>query len=94
MLKADGFDTRRGVQYHGGPDSPDIVGLPGIHVEVKRVENLNIHNAMDQSRSECGVFEMPIVAHRRNRKPWLVTMDYADWMKMYKSWLEVHDEGR
>lgn len=92
LLKEDGFDARRGVQYHGGPDSPDVIGLPGIHVEVKRVERLNIHSAMDQSRNESGDDEMPIVAHRKNRTPWLVTMDYKDWIKMYRSWIKEECE--
>ena len=30
-LREYGYDARRGVQFHGGPDSPDVVGLPGIH---------------------------------------------------------------
>ena len=40
FFKPYGYETRRGVQYHGGPDSPDVVGLPDMHIEVKRVEAL------------------------------------------------------
>ena len=38
LLRSYGYDTHRGQQYHGGKDSPDVVGLPGIHIEVKRTE--------------------------------------------------------
>ncbi len=49
-----GCPVRRGQQYKGTPDSPDVVGLPGIHVEVKRVEKLNIEVAMAQAKADCG----------------------------------------
>jgi Holliday junction resolvase len=39
LLRANGFHAaRRGVQYQGGADSPDVIGLPGFHNEVKRTE--------------------------------------------------------
>lgn len=81
-----GRDTRRGVQYHGGPDSPDVVGLPGIHIEVKRVETLNIDKAMQQAikdsvRDESGA--IPAVFHRKNREQWKVTLLLDDFMKLY-----------
>lgn len=79
-----GFDAHRGTQYKGGFDSPDVVGLPGIHQEVKRVEKLNIHEAMKQAIRDSEGKAVPIVAHRRNREEWLVTMRATDWMKMYK----------
>ena len=27
-LRLYGYDARRGQQYHGGADSPDVIGLP------------------------------------------------------------------
>lgn len=36
VLRKLGFtDAHRGVQYAGGKDSPDVVGIPGVHHEVK-----------------------------------------------------------
>lgn len=66
-------------------EMPDLSGLPGIHIEVKRVEKLNVGEAMEQSirdseRMNDGV---PALFHRRNRKPWLVTMRLDDWIKIY-----------
>lgn len=79
VLRQLGFTAaRRGVQYQGGPDSPDVVGIPGVHVEVKRVERLNIDAAMAQARADAGPSQVPIVMHRRNRGVWMVTVDIAN----------------
>lgn len=96
VLKSYGYNASRGVQYHGGPDSPDVVGLPGIHIECKRVERLNIDDAMEQSISDCGDTEFAAVFHRKNRRQWLVTMPLEDWMNLYElaqASLEQSDSG-
>ena len=86
LLKTYGYDTRRGVQYSGINGDADVVGLPGIHLEVKRVEKLNIDNAMDQSIRDARYGEKPTVVHRKNGKQWLVTMPLIDWMEIYQKW--------
>lgn len=64
--------AHRGRQYHGGPESPDVVvDLPGLHFEVKRCEKLSLYRAMDQADDECGPDSIPVVAHRRNNEEWL-----------------------
>lgn len=65
---------------------PDLVGLPGIHIECKRVEKLNVPEAMRQAIRDSERFRdgMPVLFHRRNRQPWLVTMRLDDWMKVYR----------
>lgn len=88
VLRQYGFDCRRGMQYKGGPDSPDVVGLPYIHIECKRVEKLNIYDAIDQSRRDSGEIDLPTVMHRRNNCDWLVTMRLEDWMKCYQQYYE------
>ena len=83
-LASYGFPTRRGQQYRGGGDSPDVVGLPGIHIECKRVEHLNIEKAMAQSRRDAeGTEDIPVVMHRKNREGWKVTMDLNEFMNLY-----------
>lgn len=78
-----GVASRRGVQYQGGADSPDVVlSISGVHVEVKRVEKLNIHDAVDQSANDAPPDAVPIVMHRRNRKPWLITLRADDLMSL------------
>ena len=79
-------EARRGVQYKGSPDSPDIVGaLDGVHIEVKRVEHLRLYDAMAQSIRDAGE-ELPLVAHRKNGERWLVTVTFPDFMKLYEGW--------
>jgi len=72
-IKANGFDARRGQQFSGSPDSPDVISSLPFHMEVKRVERLNIDNAMKQAEQDCGS-KMPLVAHKKNRGDWLVTI--------------------
>ena len=66
-----GVSARRGQQFCGGPDSPDIVtDLPGIHFEVKRTERPSIYKMVDQAIRDAGE-SVPVVLFRSNRKPWL-----------------------
>jgi len=75
-VRAHGYPARRGQQFSGSPESPDVIceGLPWIHFEVKVVERLNLTAAMVQARRDAGG-KAAFVAHRRNYWPWLVTMD-------------------
>ncbi len=84
VLKAYGYDCRRGQQYCGANGDADVVGLPGIHIECKRVEKLNLYDAMAQSKADVRENEMPVVMHRKNNCDWLVTMSLEDWIKIYK----------
>ena len=84
LLREYGFEARRGQQFSGANGDPDVVGLPGIHLEVKRVEKLNLEAAMQQSITDARINEIPIVMHRKNRGQWLVTMTFSDWMKLYQ----------
>lgn len=84
LLKSHGYNTRRGQQYCGANGDADVVGLDGIHIEVKRVERLNLYHAMEQAKRDKKDEEKPTVFHRKDRSEWLVTMTFEDWMKLYK----------
>lgn len=86
LLSAAGYECQRGGSLSFG-EIPDVLGLPGIHIEVKRVEKLNVVEAMEQAirDSDRMLDGMPALFHRRNRKPWLVTMRIEDWLKLYGS---------
>ena len=74
-----GLNARRGQQFCGLSGNSDVVdGIAGTHPEIKRVERLNIHDAIDQSVRDCADNNVPFVAHRRNRKPWLITIRAED----------------
>ena len=84
LCREAGYDARRGQQYNG-LDGEDVVGLPGVHVEVKRVERLDLYGALAQSKRDAGG-KMPIVAHKRNNSEWMITQPAKDWLEMYKEW--------
>lgn len=92
-----GYSCRRTVQYCGNTgDAADVVGLPGIHQEVKRVERLELYSALKQAvrdAQEAGEGALPIVAHRRNKEHWVVIMDAEDWFKLFAAWQEVPGNG-
>lgn len=81
-----GYDCRRTAQYNGKEldSKADVVGLRGIHIECKRVEKLNIDNAIEQAVRDAKD-EMPAVFHRKNGKKWLVTVRLEDFMRLYKA---------
>lgn len=85
-LSQYGYKCRRGQQYCGANGDADVVGLPGIHIECKRVERLNIYDAVDQSKRDKREEELPAVMHRKNNAEWLVTMPLNEWMKLYREY--------
>lgn len=85
-LREYGYDCRRGQQFSGANGDADVVGLPGIHIECKRVERLNLEDAMAQSRRDAREGEIPVVMHRKTRSPWLVTMTLESWIEIYREW--------
>lgn len=95
FLRDHGFeDARRTQQYSGTCGTMDVIGLPGHHCEVKRVEKLNVYRALGQAQKDSkGSGNIPIVAHRRNRSEWLVTLRAEDYLKIVsKNNQEGHDE--
>ena len=91
LLREYGYPIERGGSLSFG-EVPDLTGLPGVHIEVKRVERLNILDAMLQAVRDAPSGVIPIVAHRRNNCPWLVTMRAEDWFALYRAW-EVSRDG-
>lgn len=85
ILQKHGYTVSPGLAVSFG-DTPDLVGLPGVHIEVKRVERLNLRAAMEQAEQDAAFFRdgAPTVFHRSNRKPWLVTMKLTDWLELYR----------
>ena len=95
-LRANGYGARRGQQFAGSAESPDVVcdSLPWFHFEVKAVERLNIEEAMDQARRDCElrigvgrwrvVLKVPILAHKRNFRRWLVTMEASTFFRLLR----------
>ena len=87
ILKVAGFEkAQRSAQYCGNTgDAPDVEGLPGIHIEVKRVERLNLRKAYEQAVNDSKKSgDFPAVFHRQSHQPWMVTLSLNDFLKLYK----------
>ena len=86
MLREHGHDARRGCQFQGGPDSPDVVcaALPKFHFEVKRVEAGNLYNWVAQATTDAGA-KVPVVAHRRNGEEWVAILPMTDFLKLARA---------
>ena len=88
-------DARRGQQYQGGADSPDVVcGIPNTHCEVKRVEALNLGKSMAQAVSDSGGDSIPYVAHRKNLGEWFVTVRACDLVSFAEMILGADSESK
>ena len=93
-LRAHGYAARRGQQFAGSPDSPDVVcdALDWAHWEVKFVEHLNVYDAMAQAQRDCGA-NVPFVCHRRSSWPWLVTITAETLFKFLRGELPPERTG-
>ena len=73
-----GVTARRGVQFQGGPDSPDVVvDIPDLHIECKRTERFRLYESLEQAVSDAKD-KIPVVLHRANKKPWVAVVRLTD----------------
>ena len=76
FLTEKGFPARRGVT-----EGKDISGgIPGFHIEAKRVERGNPYVWLDQAKKDAKEDEIPLVCHRRNNREWLAVLPLADFL--------------
>lgn len=93
VLREAGFTARRGQQFAGGGDSPDVVCdemTETFHPEVKFVEKLNLRDAMEQAQRDATDGKIPYVAHKTKSRPWLVTIDAQDFLTLARLYLAEH----
>lgn len=93
-LSERGHKARRGQQYSGADGTADVVGLPGVHIECKRVEQFGparLEEALKQSARDAyadslraGEYQLVTVWHRTNRTDWKVTMPAEEFLKLYE----------
>lgn len=89
-LRAAGFTARRGQQFAGGTDSPDVLceELKNLHMEVKFVDKLNLEKACEQAERDAGL-KAWIVAHKRNGKYWKVTMGAGTFFQLLREGMDA-----
>lgn len=90
VLNEAGFKgSRRGQQFSGGSDSPDVVTkdprLARFHFEGKRVEQGNLYKWLAQATADAaGGTKIPVVAHRKNGKEWVAILRLEDFLELIK----------
>ena len=85
-LRDYGYECRRGQQYCGTNGDADVIGLPGIHIEAKHQERMSLYDWMEQAKRDARQDELPAVFHKKNNAEILVSMELADWIKLYREW--------
>lgn len=89
-----GYECRRGQQYCGANGDADVVGLPGIWIEAKHCEKMQLYDWIAQAKrdaSKTGL--LPAVFHKKNNAEILVTMEIGDWFDLYREFEAGHDWG-
>lgn len=98
LFKNYGVSARRTAQYCGKTgQAGDVEGVPGCHIECKAVEKLNLEAAYQQSVRDAGAAgrgEIPVVIHKKSRKPAMITMALSDWIDMYLAWQDSQDKTK
>jgi hypothetical protein len=85
VLRQAGYDARRAQQFCGAAGDEDITHtIPGLHVECKRVEKLNVLSAWKQAKADAKPHKTPVVMHRCNRGPWMLTMSLEDFLAILR----------
>lgn len=96
-----GWKARRTQQYCGAAGDSDVVieELPQVFLESKAVEKLNVQAAMDRAAEDAAAEgKIPVLAHKRNRKEWLMTIRLSDMprllqmVEIYMSMKQVESE--
>ena len=65
----------RSRQFCGrGGDHGDVLGLDGVHLEVKRTERFNLYAALEQAINDAGD-NVPVVFTRKNLQPWVAVVE-------------------
>ena len=91
ILQDHGYQARRTNQYCGSTgDASDVVGMDGIHLEVKRAEKSMLYPWMAQAIRDASANPnkpKPVVVHRQSRQEWLAIMRFEDFIEMHQKLL-------
>lgn len=68
-----------------GRGCPDvaIAGAP-VHLEAKRVEATRLGPALEQAARDAQPGQLPVVAHRRSRQRWVLSMDLETFAELIR----------
>lgn len=78
-----------------GYDVPDVsTALPGVWCECKRVERLNVGEALARAAMDSGSPRVPVVLHRPNRRPWMATVYLSDLPRLAAAVHQCHAQPK
>lgn len=85
VLQGYGFAAEPGRALNYGTEA-DVSGLPGLHLEVKRCERLQLPAWIEQAERDAKRFDdgAPAVIFWQSRQPWRVCMRLDDFMRFYR----------
>lgn len=75
-----------------GNDKRDVLHVAGTHIQCKRVERLNIWEALDQAITEAAPTDLPLLAFRRNwnrsslpsRSSWFAALELDELLSLLR----------
>lgn len=84
-LTDHGYPARRGQQYCGANGDADVIcdSLKDIHIESKRVERLQLYQALEQAASDCKEDDIPVVFHKKNGKDWVCILSAEHFLHLF-----------
>jgi len=90
LFKDWGYPAFRTAQFEGkSGNCADVEGVPGIHIEAKFCQKMQLYNWMAQAVRDNAASKkpkLPVVIHKANNKDILVTMRFDDWIDLYREW--------
>ncbi len=84
LIRSYGFEARRGQQFSGGNESPDVVSDLPLHIEVKRVEAFSLYSAVEQCKTDCKSTQY-VIFHRKSKKEWVSILDSGTFLQIMKA---------
>lgn len=92
-LLGAGVNARRGIQFKGGNDSPDVAIDAAIHIEAKRVEALQLYPALEQATRDAPAGKTPVVWHCRNRQESVLIVHTKNALDFARALIEAHERA-
>lgn len=82
ILRAYGFDATRS---RIGVTAQDIThNIPGIHIECKRAETIQLPKWWGQASGDCPIDREPVLVFRANGMPWRVVCELTHYLELQR----------
>lgn len=86
-LQAHGYPAAApGAALNYGTQA-DVTGIPGLHIECKRHEKLELPKWYRQAQADAERMQdgRPAVIYRRNREQWMITLSLEDFIHIERA---------